>query len=350
MASVTCGDLLGGAPALPWDNKLPLVTELKEPCLSSASSEPSEPSEPDMDRRRIKRIDPPTAPGSPTRPGARTTSRPSSAATSVHHSRSNSHSTARSRPPSRHSSLHSSRRAITTASIVPVPPPRVTPHERRESLLALHRESCRLFNDPEPSAIAFEEARPSSSLQRSASSYRSHHGRTSSETGGSAPPSPVVSSHSSYRFEPEHRASLSLGTRPSLQTRDRSHTMPTGAVSHAHGRSSSSIHVPTTVMEWTSPSTRRQEYEKIDRASRGVRGLWRRVAPRWCQASDTRTPFFEEGRTSREGSVRRFRMDLPDEEDTRGKPQVQLLDFLVKGNPAGNPRRLWSGRRSKTCH
>lgn len=74
-------------------------------------------------------------------------------------------------------------------------------------------------------------------------------------------------------------------------------------------------------MEWTSPSTRRAEYEKIDRASRGVRGLWRRVAPRWCQSRDSRTPFFEEGKTSREGSVRRFRMDLPDEEESdRSKP------------------------------
>jgi hypothetical protein len=45
--------------------------------------------------------------------------------------------------------------------------------------------------------------------------------------------------------------------------------------------------------------------------------LWRRVAPKWCR-SDTRTPFFEEdkdGKGNYEGSVRRFRMDLPDEVD-----------------------------------
>lgn len=343
MASVTCGDLLGGAPAVPWDSKLPLVVELKETCLPS---EPSEPSEPDMDIRRIKRIDPPTAPGSPTHSGNRSTSRPTSAANSAHHSRSNSHSTARSRPPSRRSSLHSSRRAVTTASIVPVPPPRATPHERRESLLALHRDSCRLFSEPE-SYTASGETRPNSSLQRATSSYRSRQGRTSSEAGGSAPPSPVASSQSSYRFESEHRASTSsTGPRPSFQARDRSNTMPTGDVGHMHSRSSSSI--PATVMEWTSPTTRRQEYEKIDRSSRGVRGFWRRVAPRWCQGSDSRTPFFEEGRTSREGSVRRFRMDLPDDEDDRDKPQVQVFDYITKANLHGHPRRLWSGRRSKT--
>jgi hypothetical protein len=112
-----------------------------------------------------------------------------------------------------------------------------------------------------------------------------------------------------------------------LQNRDRSNTMPTNHSQphhqgHNYSPSASSIHVPATVMEWTSPSTRRAEYEKIDRASRGVRGLWRRVAPRWCQSRDSRTPFFEEGKNAREGSVRRFRMDLPDEEesDRRSKP------------------------------
>lgn len=108
-------------------------------------------------------------------------------------------------------------------------------------------------------------------------------------------------------------------------------------------------------MEWTSTSTRRREYEKIDRASRGIHGLWRRVAPRWCQTRESRLPFFEEGKTSREGSVRRFRMDLPDEEpeiasgnsSPRDKPQVELLDFFAK-NPDHSSRRLWSGRRSKT--
>lgn len=105
-------------------------------------------------------------------------------------------------------------------------------------------------------------------------------------------------------------------------------------------------------MEWTSPESRRAEYEKIDRAGRGVRGLWRRVAPRWCQTREARTPFFEEGNTCREGSVRRFRMDLPDEElenteiAPHEKSQVQIFDFLGKGTDHG-PRR-WIYRRSKT--
>jgi hypothetical protein len=112
-------------------------------------------------------------------------------------------------------------------------------------------------------------------------------------------------------------------------------------------------------MEWTSPDTRRREYEKIDRASSGVRGLWRRVAPRCFQPRDSRTPFFEEGKTEREGSVRRFRMDIPDEEpesESQGKSQ-QRLDFLGKtstsksnanSNSPDGARRRWTCLRSKT--
>jgi hypothetical protein len=78
------------------------------------------------------------------------------------------------------------------------------------------------------------------------------------------------------------------------------------------------VPVPATVIDWTSPTTRRREYEKIDRSNRGLRRIWRRIAPRCFRSSDARTPFFEEGKDGKgnhEGSVRRFRMDIPDEKD-----------------------------------
>lgn len=335
-------------------SKLPselAITEITERC---STADLSEPSSPEMDTPRVKRIDPPRSraskiPDSPTtasRPRAVSGSKSASAANSIHHSRSASRSTGRSRPPSRQSSFHSPRRPVTNAGIVSVPA-RTTQQERRESLLALHRESCRLFQDPQSSVWAPEELRTASTVSPS---RREH--RTSSEIGTSGPPSPIASSSSSRRFEYDYRGSISSTTSPPfLQSRDRANTLPIIS-SHSHSSSESSMHVPATIMEWTSDSTRRAEYEQIDRASRGVRGLWRRVAPRWCQTRDSRTPFFEEGKTSREGSVRRFRMDLADEEtdiNTRDKPQVQILDFLNK-NPSrdGNPRRLWIGRRSKT--
>ncbi|KAJ5898500.1 hypothetical protein N7504_008788 [Penicillium tannophilum] len=360
MASVTCGIHMGGAEMavahlnLDLISKLPselAITEITERCSTTDSSEPSSP---EMDTPRVKRIDPPRyraskipdSPTNPSRPRAASGSQSTSASNSIHHSRSASRSTGRSRPPSRHSSFHSPRRPVTNAGIVSVPA-RTPQQEKRESLLALHRESCRLFQDPQSSVWAPEELR-----KTSIASASRRERRESSEIGTSGPPSPIASSSSSRRFEYDHRGSISSTTSPPfLQPRDRANTLPIIS-SHTHSPSESSIHVPVTVMEWTSDSTRRAEYEQIDRASRGVRGFWRRVAPRWCQIRDSRTPFFEEGKTSREGSVRRFRMDLADEEintNTRDRPQVQILDFLNK-NPSrdGNTRRLWTGRRSKT--
>ncbi|KAJ6014973.1 hypothetical protein N7540_009564 [Penicillium herquei] len=342
--AVTCGGNLHMATVVTLDlnTKIPselAITEITtQKCL-------------EMDSPRVKRIDPPhykprvsDPKDTKSRDRSREGSRPTSAVNSGHHSRSASRSTARSRPASRQSSFHSSRRPVTTASIVSVPA-RTPQQERRESLLELHRESCRLFQDP-PTIWPTEDSRPS--MQRNPS-FANRYRRTSSDMGTSAPPSPIASSSSSRRFNDEqHRRSISSGSVPQ-QTRTRSNTLPT--TNHIQNSSTSSIHVPETVMEWTSPSTRRREYEKIDRASRGMRGLWRRVAPRWCQARDARTPFFEEGKTSREGSVRRFRMDLPDEDQTHSDPKrdesgAGPVDVDFCNSDAS--RRLWTGRRSKT--
>ncbi|KAI5305568.1 Small subunit (SSU) processome component [Ascosphaera pollenicola] len=76
-----------------------------------------------------------------------------------------------------------------------------------------------------------------------------------------------------------------------------------------------------TVMHWTSPTTRRREYAKIDRSTHGIRGFWRRFAPACCQASNAPLPFYDgqqtkkKGRRGSEGSVRRFRMDIADEDE-----------------------------------
>ena len=373
----------------------PIFTEITQ-CVESTKStiSPSEMSP------RVKRIDPPgtdtattardpdTSAKSPTSPTQtkrsrrETGSRPASAANSSSHSqghsqshsRSASRSTVRSNPNSRRSSLHSARRTVPNTAIVPVPTTRTSPQERRESLIALHRESCRLFQDEasaskDPLTEVHIHTRPrQQSLQRRASSttYPRRDSRASDEKRNSAPSSPLAPSASfaSFRFEPE-------AAPPFLTSRDRSYTMPSHSnvspAKHHHSPSTSSIHVPTTVMEWTSPSTRRREYEKIDRASSGMRGFWRRVAPRCFQSRGSRTLFFEEGKPEREGSVRRFRMDIPEDEETgkepvspAGKSQVQLLDFLSKhtsshshsrSNYTPSPdgaRRRWACLRSKT--
>ncbi|KAF7523191.1 hypothetical protein PCG10_006770 [Penicillium crustosum] len=343
MATVTC---LALKPSLAISKCEPTITELQG-CES-----PISPISPSEMAPKVKRINPPG-----NEPGRRESQ--TSTSTSISHSRSASRSTVRSRPNSRRSSVHSPRRVVSNAAIVPVTSPRSSMQDKRESLLALHRESVRLFQG-DGSNRSSTETRPS--LHRTASAtYRSRQdSRISTEKGSSAPSSPIAPSYSSFRFEPESTSPTSPSAPHFVTSRDRSNTLPTNY--HHHSPSSSSIHVPATVMEWTSPDTRRREYEKIDRASSGVRGLWRRVAPRCFQSRQTRTPFFEEGKTEREGSVRRFRMDIPEDEEPesdshQGKSQAQLLDFLGK-TPTSNSnsnkdspdgaRKRWTCLRSKS--
>ena len=73
-------------------------------------------------------------------------------------------------------------------------------------------------------------------------------------------------------------------------------------------------HPPQPVIDWTSPATRRREYEEIDRSRRGIRGIWRKMSPRWCQRN-RRLSFHNEQDGSDGGSVRRYRVPIPDEEN-----------------------------------
>lgn len=213
---------------------------------------------------------------------------------SSHHYRPTSRSTAHSNPTSRRSSRHSSHRRVpTSVSLTPSvhSASRRPPGQKRESLLALHRESCRLFQVPDQEVMTPPPISTKMSVQ--------HISSAASSDIGSPPLSPGLYAQSSVSDR-----SLDHG-RPSTI-----YPIP------AEPPCKQPSHTINTVIDWTSPSTRRREYAKIDRASRGVRGLWRKVAPRWCQFGNDRMPFFEpdkNGKANYEGSVRRFRMDLPDE-------------------------------------
>lgn len=76
-------------------------------------------------------------------------------------------------------------------------------------------------------------------------------------------------------------------------------------------------HVPATIIDWTLPSTRRDEYREIEKSCKGIRGLWRRFAPQWCQRN-SRLNFFDGGNVDDVGSVRRYRLDLPPAEEEKG--------------------------------
>lgn len=79
--------------------------------------------------------------------------------------------------------------------------------------------------------------------------------------------------------------------------------------------------VPATPLDWTLPSTRQREYRKIDRSCRGLRRFWRRLVPRWCHRKSNRLGFFQEDEKSDVGSVRRYRLDVGNEEPTGEKGQ-----------------------------
>ncbi|RAL15085.1 uncharacterized protein BO97DRAFT_403721 [Aspergillus homomorphus CBS 101889] len=223
---------------------------------------------------RRKRTPSPSSPATTTATTSSSSSSSSSSSTSRHHRKTSLQS--------RHSSLHSHRRtatsATTTVSITPI----ADQPTRREDLLALHRESCRLFQQQQqPLSPTTSPSTPRN--QRS------------------------PSTSSNLTTNPQRNSPISI--RDVHKTPVRASTLPVWDRPDDHPSKTT-----VTVIDWTSPSTRRREYEKIDKASSGVRGFWRRVAPKWCQSRARRMPFFEEkdGKGNYEGSVRRFRMDLPE--------------------------------------
>ena len=72
-------------------------------------------------------------------------------------------------------------------------------------------------------------------------------------------------------------------------------------------------HPPAETIHWTSDETRRREYAEIDRASKGFKGLLRRIFPRLASRS-CRSKFYDAKDASECGSVRRYRLDMPDED------------------------------------
>ncbi|KAJ8111064.1 hypothetical protein OPT61_g6247 [Boeremia exigua] len=187
---------------------------------------------------------------------------------------SSENSTTRSRSKGRgHDSKLSSRRTSCTI----VDPSRPSRHYRVKSthttspasqdvddVLALHFRSCSLFSNP---------------------SYQTN----------SALPSPTLSHQDNSSF-------------PSAAPR---FSMDEMAMVEEHVSlqeiESTRVPVPATTIHWTSPSTRKRDYERIDRQNTGFRGLIRRVLPR-CVSSPPEK--FYEKDESDAGSVRRYRLDI----------------------------------------
>jgi hypothetical protein len=76
----------------------------------------------------------------------------------------------------------------------------------------------------------------------------------------------------------------------------------------------------SSVISWTSVETRRREYEKIDRAHSGVRGVFKALMPTCWHRSSWRKDFFH-GKCDG-SSVRRLRLRLPDDPTFEKRPKA----------------------------
>ena len=96
--------------------------------------------------------------------------------------------------------------------------------------------------------------------------------------------------------------------------------------------------MPATTIDWTLPSTRRREYRKIESCCRGIPGLWRRFAPRFLQGN-RRLSFYNNEKDDDAGSVRRYRIGLPENEDEKNKAIVKTA--IVRPS-LEKVKRTWS--------
>ncbi|KAF1916147.1 hypothetical protein BDU57DRAFT_218858 [Ampelomyces quisqualis] len=160
-----------------------------------------------------------------------------------------------------------------------------------------------------------------------------------------------------------HHRSYSLFQNPSLHTKSR---LPSPAISHAEHfgpgssprfsveeRTTSSHYdqpkqseetttaaeISSTTMHWTSPCTRQREYERIDRANSGIRGLMNKVMPRCVSGPPEK--FYEKDQSDA-GSVRRYRMD--EEEDATDEKELarSRTHDLKKSSAPNTNAKKWS--------
>ncbi|CAO2654200.1 Nn.00g109330.m01.CDS01 [Neocucurbitaria sp. VM-36] len=170
--------------------------------------------------------------------------------------------------PARHYRMKSSQTAPTATS------------QDIDDVLALHFRSCSIFTNP---------------------SYHSHSGL----------PSPALSQGDAFAM-------------PGAASRFNSVDIDVAEESELRNQSEETVTAikdTNTTMHWTSPSTRQRDYERIDKANSGLRGLMRKAMPR-C-VSGPQEKFYEKDQSDA-GSVRRYRMDDFDDHHANEKETLRL--------------------------
>ncbi|TVY89470.1 hypothetical protein LAWI1_G007543 [Lachnellula willkommii] len=236
----------------------------------------------------------------------------------------------------------------------PAPPSKPLASPKLESVKLDRQDSG--FEDSTRSTASSRRTSSSSNRRRTPAQPNRHStassngsGRPSTKRAGRSTPSAV-------------RKSCSSGRRPCLQMR---HTSP---IYHQAIRASSyqffqfpslsdpqpeddaavpTAPPPVTVQYWTSDSTRRLEYAAIDAASGGMKGFLIKLIPDCIlPAGSRRTRFHETDADSDVGSVRRYRLALPEEKAN----EEETDDRCGRKSRPGLWRRMTTfGSRSRSC-
>ncbi|KAI8938237.1 hypothetical protein NX059_005898 [Plenodomus lindquistii] len=243
----------------------------------------------------------------PERPSSERRSRPRCQASTASSGKSTNKSKSRG-----YSSKPSSRRTSCTI----VDPSRPARHYRIQSsqsgpvstgqdiddVLALHFRSCSLFTNP---------------------SYHSN----------SALPSPTLSQRPSSQHQPSGPSRYSIDEMrahqaPVLpeQTED---TIPPAEKTNI-------------TMHWTSPCSRKREYERIDKANSGLRGLFRKALPR--SISGPQEKFYEKDQSDA-GSVRRYRLGDVDDDSNAAAAAAATEKLPARHQARGLERPATSNSR-----
>lgn len=252
----------------------------------------------------------------------------------------------RSRPSSKHSQTH--RRPSLSINRYRSAPDRVFTRQDIDEVLALHTRSCYLFQ----SFSVPPSAPQSPGLSSIGSRYSIDIPRVNIDAAApgnlsrTSPQQSVTPELGSYRSAPS--LATSTFSRPSGPPSPI--LLPIDPEDGDYEQEPSTPTIPATTMHWTSPSTRRREYAEIDRSTRGLRGLVRRLTPK-CFSTRHLQPFYDEKKAARShddtASVRRYRIDLPDEEadddddEKRGCEEVSVRPSTAPGRFGKGMLRAW---------